>query len=172
MSDDAKAVARVKSLGVDDVDRLCALAAEIWRAHYPGIISMAQIEYMLQQRYDPAAVRAELARGDLWWDQLLVKDRMVGFASYFLVPDAGEMKLDKLYVHPDHQRKGYGSMLLDRAVTIARAYGCRTLALAVNKRNRQAIAAYEKNGFEIRAAVVKDIGNGFMMDDYLMVRRV
>ena len=165
-------MARVASLGAGDVDRLCALAAEIWRAHYPGIISTAQIEYMLAQRYDPATVRAELARGDLWWDQLLVEDRMVGFASYFLVPDAGEMKLDKLYVHPDHQRKGYGSMLLDRAITIARAYGCKTLALAVNKRNRHAIAAYEKNGFETRAAVVKEIGNGFVMDDYLMAKSV
>ena len=151
---------------------MCALAAEIWHAHYPAIISVAQIEYMLAQRYDPAIVRDELRRGDLWWDQLLVGGRMTGFSSYFRTGNANEMKLDKLYVHHDHHRRGYGGMLLDRVVTIARAYGCETLVLAVNKSNRNAICVYEKHGFEITGKVVKDIGGGFVMDDYLMTRHV
>ena len=163
---------RIAALATEDVEELCRLAAEIWRAHYPAIISVAQIEYMLAQRYNPAVVREELPRGDLWWDKLLVDGRMTGFASYFMTRVPGEMKLDKLYVHQDHQRKGYGGMLLDRAVTIARTYGCESLVLAVNKQNRDAIAAYEKNGFEIVDAVVKDIGGGFVMDDYIMCKRV
>ncbi len=57
---------RIRSLAPADVAALCALAAEIWHAHYPAIISVAQIEYMLTQRYDPAIVRDELRRGDLW----------------------------------------------------------------------------------------------------------
>ena len=163
---------RIAPLTTADAGFLCALAGEIWRRHYPDIISPAQIEYMLGQRYDPAVVRAELQRRDLWWDQLLVDDRMIGFASYFLTGNAGEMKLDKLYVHYDQQRKGYGGMLLDRAVTIARAYGCATLMLAVNKNNPIAIAAYVKYGFRVSASVVKDIGGGFVMDDYIMQKDV
>jgi GNAT superfamily N-acetyltransferase len=159
---------RITALTAGDIDALCALAAEIWRAHYPAIISSAQIEYMLAQRYNAAAVRDELARGDVWWDKLLVNDRMVGFASYFLLHSARAMKLDKLYVHPAHQRGGYGRMLLDRAVTMARAYGCDALVLAVNKRNEGALAAYAKHGFAIVESVVKDIGGGFVMDDYVM----
>ena len=155
-----------------DVERLAALAGEIWRTHYPGIISAAQIEYMLGQRYSPDAVRAELQRRDLWWDLLLVGGRMTGFASYFLTGNAGEIKLDKLYVDHDHQRRGYGAMLLDRAVTIARAYGVGTIVLAVNKHNGNAIAAYLKYGFRIAESVVKDIGDGFVMDDYVMTKDV
>ncbi len=165
---------RVRIAPVDgaDVGPLCALAGQIWRSHYAGIISQAQIEYMLEQRYTPELLRAELQRGDLWWDQLLVNDRMSGFASYLLTREPGEMKLDKLYVDQAHQRKGYGGMLLDRAVTIARAYGCGKLMLTVNKNNRTAIAAYEKYGFNSVGAVVKDIGEGFVMDDYIMVKTV
>ncbi|MBI4192683.1 MAG: GNAT family N-acetyltransferase [Betaproteobacteria bacterium] len=163
---------RVAPLAVGDVDRLCALAAEIWHRHYPAIISAAQIEYMLRQRYDPGTVREELQRKDLWWDQLLVDGEITGFASYFLTGNAGEMKLDKLYVHHDHQRKGYGGMLLDRALGIARAYGCDTLTLAVNKNNRNAIAAYRKYGFHIAESVAKDIGSGFVMDDYVMTKSI
>jgi ribosomal protein S18 acetylase RimI-like enzyme len=42
----------------------------------------------------------------------------------------------------------------------------------VNKRNRNAIAAYEKYGFRIVDSVVKDIGGGFVMDDYIMSKDV
>jgi ribosomal protein S18 acetylase RimI-like enzyme len=71
-------------------------------------------------------------------------------------------------VHYDHQRKGYGGMLLERALAIARGHDCATLMLAVNKHNRNAIAAYNKYGFRIAESVVKDIGGGFVMDDYIM----
>ncbi len=169
---EAATTVRVAPLAVADIERLIALAGEIWRRHYADIISAAQIEYMLKQRYTAEALREELQRKDLWWDQLLVDARMAGFASYFLTRNAGEMKLDKLYVHHDHQRKGYGGMLLDRALTIARAYGCDTLMLAVNKHNRNAIAAYEKHGFWIAESVVTDIGGGFVMDDYVMMKDV
>ena len=171
MTVDATSV-RITALTAADVDELVALAASIWRAHYDAIISAAQIEYMLAQRYNPAVVRAELERGDIWWDKLLVNGRMAGFASYFLQHNENAMKLDKLYVHPDHHRRGYGRMLIDRAVTIARAYGCTTLTLAVNKRNKAAIAAYEKHGFAITGSVVKDIGGGFVMDDFVMSEHV
>ena len=162
----------VKRVAREDVAAVAALAREIWYAHYAAIISEAQIEYMLAQRYDPEIIRAELARGDVWWDKLLVEGRMAGFASCFLTGNAGEMKLDKLYVHHDHQRKGGGGMLLDRVLGIARAYGCTTLMLAVNKHNATAIAAYRKYGFRIAEATVTDIGGGFVMDDYIMVKDV
>lgn len=163
---------RITALTEADVDSLCALAGEIWRHHYADIIGAAQIEYMLDQRYSPAVVRAELLRGDLWWDRLLVDSKMTGFASYFLTGKAGEMKLDKLYVHQDRQRRGYGRMLLDRAITIARAYGCESIVLAVNKNNRNALAAYAKYGFRVAESAVKDIGGGFVMDDYILRKDV
>jgi len=151
-----------------NVERICELAAEIWWQHYPDIIGPGQIEYMLKQRYAPAVVRAELRRRDLWWDKLLANGRIIGFASYFLSDRRGEMKLDKLYVHPGFQRRGYGGMLIRRASSRAREEGCSGLILAVNKHNRHAIAAYLKHGFRVREAAVKEIGGGYIMDDYIM----
>lgn len=162
----------IEPLAADDVERLAALAREIWYAHYPAIISVAQIEYMLAERYDAAVVLAELRRDGVWWDKLTVGGDMAGFASYFLTGIRGEMKLDKLYVHPRLQRRGYGGMMIGRACAVARSRGCSRLVLAVNKNNRSAIAAYLKHGFRIADAVVKDIGGGFVMDDYVMVKPV
>jgi ribosomal protein S18 acetylase RimI-like enzyme len=97
---------------------------------------------------------------------------MAGFASYFLTGIAGEMKLDKLYVHPRLQRRGYGGMMIERACEVAYSRCCSRLVLAVNKNNRGAIAAYLKHGFSVGDAVVKDIGGGFIMDDYIMEKPV
>jgi ribosomal protein S18 acetylase RimI-like enzyme len=171
MSENARA-ARIEPLAAEDTGRLYALAREIWYAHYPAIISVAQIEYMLEERYNAGVVLAELRRDGLWWDKLLVAGEMAGFASYFLAAGAGEMKLDKLYVHPRLHRRGYGGMMIDRACEVARSRGCSRLVLAVNKNNRSAIAAYLKHGFHIGESVVKDIGGGFVMDDYIMVKPV
>jgi len=164
--------ARIEPLVEADIEPVAALAREVWYDHYPGIITAAQIEYMLKQRYDPAVVRAELARDDVWWDKLLVEGELVAFASYFITGEPGEMKLDKLYVGTRGQRRGYGGMLIARAVDVARGRGCNRLTLAVNKRNHSAIAAYLKHGFRVAGAVVKDIGDGFVMDDYLMEKAI
>ena len=164
--------ALIEPLAAQDVEQLAALAREIWYAHYPAIISMAQIEYMLEERYNAGVVRAELRRDDLWWDKLIVGGAMAGFASYFLTGVPGEMKLDKLYVHPRLQRCGYGGKMVERACAVARTRGCSRLLLAVNRNNRSAIAAYLKHGFRVADSVVKDIGRGFVMDDYIMVKPV
>jgi len=42
----------------------------------------------------------------------------------------------------------------------------------VNKRNAKAIAAYQRNGFVIADSVVTDIGHGFVMDDFIMTKKL
>ena len=78
---DASGGVRIEPLVEADIGPLVALAGEIWRAHYPGIVDPAQIEYMLAQRYEPRLIRAELGRGDVWWDKLMVGDEMAGFVT-------------------------------------------------------------------------------------------
>ena len=162
----------IRAMAEADIEVVGALAREIWRAHYPGIISAAQIEYMLDERYSPAVLRTEVGKQGLWWDLLLRAGVIRAFSSYFRTDRPDEMKLDKLYVHPDCQRRGYGGRLIDRAVDCARAQRCSRLILAVNKGNANALAAYRKHGFQIESAVVKEIGGGFVMDDYVMVRNL
>ena len=158
----------IAPLTSESVAALCRLAAEIWRYHYPPIIGVAQTEYMLAQRYAPEVILAELAGGDIWWDTLSEEGEMLAFASSFRADRPGEIKLDKLYVHPQRQRMGYGGALLEHTCERAARLGLRKVVLAVNKRNVIAIAAYKKHGFNIREAVVKNIGGGFVMDDYVM----
>ena len=164
-----KAEAVIAPATSEHLPEIAALAAIIWRAHYPGIISDEQIEYMLARMYDVEAMRHELASG-IAYDRLLVDGTLRAFASYGPVADACEVKLHKLYVHPECQRQGFGAMLLRHVESVTHSRGFSRLVLAVNKKNEKAIAAYRKNGFTTRESVVNDIGGGFVMDDYVMVK--
>lgn len=143
------------------------LAEVVWRSHYPGIISDAQITYMLGRMYDLDVLRHELENG-MCYLCLFAGTELAAFSAHG--PVGNEMKLHKLYVDPAHQRKGFGSLLLQQVEADSRARGFRTLILGVNKANHKAIAAYHKNGFNIRESVVVDIGQGFVMDDYVMAK--
>ena len=160
---------RIRPLQPGDIEALTQLARRIWHAHYPGIITSAQIEYMLEQRYRPELVHDELGRDDVWWELATVQDHPVGFSSCLLTDEPGEMKLDKLYVDPARHGTGVGTQLLQSVRTRARSLQCGRLVLAVNKHNASAIAAYRRWGFRVERSMVTDIGAGFVMDDYFMV---
>jgi GNAT superfamily N-acetyltransferase len=153
-----------------DLPALAELAGVIWRACYPGIISRDQIEFMLARMYAPATLRDEILSQGIHFYRLLVGGRFGGFGSIGPTDNLGMMKLHKLYLLPELQGCGLGSLLLQHCAAEARRLGARRLILAVNKRNSSAIAAYRRNGFEIAESVVTDIGGGFVMDDYIMGR--
>ena len=155
-----------------DIAEVVELARAIWYQHYPDIISVEQIEYMLGQRYHPDLIRAQIASARAWWDKLVVDGAMVAFSSCELSDHPGEMKLDKLYVRYDLRRHGYGSRLISNAEQRARAAGCTQLRLQVNRNNRSAVDAYRRNGFTVAEEAKFDIGNGFYMDDYVMAKAV
>jgi GNAT superfamily N-acetyltransferase len=159
----------VRAAESEDIPMLISLARTIWHAHYPAIITPAQIEYMLGQRYRTEVIEAELQRSDLWWEIATVQGEAAGFSSCLLTAAPGEMKLDKLYVLAERQGQGVGRALLESVRARARRLDCTRIILAVNKRNASAIAAYRSWGFAIEHAMVNDIGGGFVMDDYQMV---
>lgn len=159
---------RIAPLQADQADTLAGLARTIWQRHYPGIISQAQIDYMLHQRYRPETIRQQLSQPGGWWDAAYFQTGMIGFCHAF--PDTGpdRVKLDKLYVHPDHQRHGTGAALLAQVEVRTRTQSRSVIHLHANKRNQVALAAYRKYGFNIVGEVITAIGGGFVMDDYVL----
>ena len=161
----------IRPLAPDEVEAVSALARVVWQATYPALISLAQIEFMLADRYAAERIRAQL--GDprhAWWGAH-AGEVLAGFAHASLGNSklgGADAKLDKLYVHPASQRHGIGSALLAAVQGWARTQQARRLWLQVNRGNAPAIAAYRKQGFRIVESRVFDIGNGFVMDDHVM----
>ena len=153
-----------------DIPLLRDLAQRIWRECYPGIITPEQIEFMLGWMYSEEEIRRQLA-AKIPWEVAELDGVPVGYHSWQREDD-GRVKISKLYVLPQHQRRGFGRRMLEHICEHARTIGAHAVWLQVNKRNERAIAAYLKAGFHIEKEAVFDIGGGFVMDDYLMARAV
>ncbi|MDH3787045.1 MAG: ribosomal protein S18-alanine N-acetyltransferase [Xanthomonadales bacterium] len=64
---------------------------------------------------------------------------------------AGENHLLNLCVAPEQQGKGYGSILLDHAIRLARQQDCFCIFLEVRPSNPAGIRLYRRNGFSVVA---------------------
>jgi len=159
----------IEPLQADEIDTLIPLAARIWHAHYPSIITVEQIDYMLERGYSRPVIEDEMNNGGVIWLTIKSDGVMIGFAAFG--PYAPQvMKLHKLYLLPEEHGRGIGAQALTEVERIARANGTTRLVLNVNKHNTKAIAAYQRAGWTVAETVVVDIGNGFVMDDYVMAK--
>jgi ribosomal protein S18 acetylase RimI-like enzyme len=147
------------------------LARQIWHRHYPSILSVAQIEYMLDRGYSHEALLRFVEERDAGLALAGTRGDVIGFAAWYRV-DATTSKLDKLYVLPQHHRLGIGRALIEHVGVHAKTAGSGSLTLNVNRGNALAIRAYERCGFTIRAQGDFPIGGGFVMEDFIMVRKL
>ena len=151
-----------------DIPVIAALADKIWRAHYPDIITLEQIEYMLDMMYSADALDKGMDEGQKF---LLaeVDNRPVGYLSYS-TKDGKNFYIHKLYVDVILHRKGIGNDLL--AYMLKQLPDAETIELAVNRINYKAVNFYFRQGFTIKYSFDLEIGEGYYMNDYLMVKVV
>ena len=173
------AAATLTPITEPDFTVLRELAGTIWRQHYAGIISAAQIEYMLAGRFTDEALRKHMQAADRWLELLRVSGTPVGYCGYELAeidsdssePSPTAMKLGQLYVLESHRGMGLGRFMLGHIESRASELGREIIWLQVNKENTGAIEFYRAAGFEVVREAVFDIGGGFVMDDYVMAMR-
>ena len=161
----------LEPLTIADIPQIAPLAARIWRLHYTPIAGAEQVEYMLRQRYGVDDLMHSISAPDRWFEVLRVSGTIVGFLRCTQKSGA-EMKLEEIYLLDSQRGRGYGKMMLRRAETIAREHGCNRLTLTVNKRNASSIAVYLHEGFVNSGSIVFEIGNGFVMDDFIMEKKI
>lgn len=148
-----------------DLETVAKLAEKIWSRTYKEILSQEQMAYMLEMMYDLSVTTREVMDG-VRFELICDGEKPIGFISYGPYAD-GVAKLHKLYLDYNYHGKGIGSMALRHVIGETRAAGYKFLRLNVNKQNKDAIRAYERNGFKLYEKVKVDIGGGFYMDDYI-----
>jgi GNAT superfamily N-acetyltransferase len=163
---------RLDPLTEQDFDTVARLADTIWRGHYGTMISMTQIDYMLDGRYTAENLRRYIDSDVRWMRVLWVDGEAAGYCSWSLGANPDEVKLEQLYLLPEHKGKGLGGLMMRAVEDACRTLGRPVLYLTVNKGNVDSIAIYRKSGFEVREEAVFDIGNGYVMDDYVMAKRM
>lgn len=152
----------------EEAPAIAALAAWIWPTAYGSILPPGQIDYMLAWMYDADRLAADMRSGTSFrWIEW--EEKRVGFLAYGPAEADGSCQLHKFYLLPDAQGRGLGSAAMSALLSEIRALGARICRLRVNRHN-PAVGFYKKHGFFIETEDCLDIGGGFVMDDYVMVR--
>jgi GNAT superfamily N-acetyltransferase len=176
---------------VHDVTKLANLAHEIWFEYWPERIGIDQTRYMVNKFQSEDALRHAIKSEG--YEYYFVEDeqgKTVGYtgiacerfsedpanpkarehSSAITDKFADRLFISKIYLLKEERGKHYASQIIAKLAEYAQDQHLLGMYLTVNKENTLGIRAYEGNGFEIISAEASDIGEGFIMDDYIMAR--
>ena len=149
-----------------------ALAETIWPVCYKDILSVEQIDYMMDMMYSESVISQEISEG-VHYSFVEVEGVIAGYLAWGPWHSVeGTAKLHKLYLLSEKQGRGIGSCAIELVKEAVRSAGCSRLRLNVNRQNAHAIKCYTSNGFTMVQLENNDIGNGFFMTDYVMETKI
>ena len=159
---------KFKKATIDDVNLIAQLADSIWRKHYISIITMEQIDYMLNMMYSAESLTKQMNEGH---EFTVVYDgvKPIGYIS-LSTNDGKNYFLHKFYIEVGDQGKGVGSKLFTHV--LEQMPNAESIELCVNRENFKTVNFYFKHNFVIKKIINQDIGNGFYMNDFVMIKMV
>lgn len=150
----------------EEIKSLARLAKEIWFEYWGIILTIEQIEYMVEKFQSETAIENQYKNEKYTYWFMNNDGKNIGY--FGLSEREKYLFLSKLYIIKDYRGKGIGHKAFDKIKEIAKEKNYKFIRLTVNKYNSNTIAAYKKWDFKIIDSVVTDIGSGFVMDDYIM----
>ena len=149
-----------------------AIAAAVWPIAYGAILSKEQLDYMMEMMYSVSALQEQANENNHHFIVATDDEIPVGFASFeFNCNETSKTKIHKIYILSKQQHKGIGKLLIDYITNEAAQNKQSGLLLNVNK-NNVAQHFYKKLGFSVFYEEVIAIGNGYVMDDYVMEKSI
>ena len=146
--------------------RTAEMAIDIWHECFEGVISDEQIDYMLENFQSFAAIKKQVGSENYEYYNFVLDGTRIGYFAVAAKPD-NTMMLSKLYMYKEYRGNGYASKAFEFIKDLARQKGCKSIWLTVNRHNYGAMKVYEAFGMKVIREQVTDIGNGFVMDDYV-----
>ncbi|HEY2720741.1 MAG TPA: GNAT family N-acetyltransferase [Chitinophagaceae bacterium] len=160
---------KIRKANRNDIALIRELCYKVWPQTYATILSQERIDYMLELIYSHSSLEKQMENGSQFIF-VYEDEEPVGFAAYF-EKGPSVYKLDKIYILPSRQGKGTGKFMIDYIINDIKGKGAQSLQLQVQRQNK-ARGFYEKLGFVVLCAKDFDIGNGFVMDDYIMEKKL
>ena len=158
---------KLTALKTEQLPIVIDLTKKIWPVAYGEILSKAQLDYMIDKFYNETALRELIQKGHVFYVAQDDNGKDVGFVSYEINSEPNKTKIHKIYVLPETQGTGLGRQFFELVKEKAIENNQKAIFLNVNKYNN-AIHFYMKLGFTKVKDEVIDIGNGYVMDDYVM----
>jgi ribosomal protein S18 acetylase RimI-like enzyme len=134
-----------------DIDDLSDLAILTYKASFGHTFTQQDLDAHLSTHLTWEPFERMLAE-----DVVLVAeldDRLIGYTQFgdakSLSVNQDERELRRLYIHPESQNMGYGSALMEAALSHTDMRNARTIYLDVWEHNIGALRFYKRFGFEV-----------------------
>lgn len=152
-----------------DIETVVEVAKSIWEEHYTPIIGEQQVYYMLETFQSTTAITKQIENGYQYY--LINKDsNVVGYMAINI--DKEEMFLSKLYLKKECRGQGLSKEALQFLNEKCLNENVTSIYLTCNKYNSNTLQAYQHLGFKVVDEAVSDIGNGYVMDDYILRKEI
>lgn len=161
--------ADITRLKPENIDAIVDLAKSLWHEHYTPIIGKGQVEYMLEKFQSHQAIKYQMEQGYQYY-QVTTEAQLLGYFS-IQMRENESLFISKFYLDKGTRGKGIGKQMLCFIEDLANSRDCKTIDLTVNKCN-SAYKIYLKLGFINQGSAKFDIGNDYVMDDYLMSKNL
>jgi len=155
----------------EEIAEVARLAAEIWHEYYVSIITIDQIAYMVQ-KYQSVEAISDQIRQQGYEYYLIHRNDKVRIGYIAVRQEEEKLFLSKLYIGKEHRGQGYASRSFAFLDELCKNRNLSHIWLTVNRYNESSISVYANKGFRIVREQIADIGNGFVMDDYVMEKEI
>jgi ribosomal protein S18 acetylase RimI-like enzyme len=163
-----------------DIDTLTFLAQTTFRQKWLPIDGDVLIEQYIAENMQVQHIQEAINAQNIKFFLAFHKEVAVGYMkivfdyipSDFSYLGNSFIQIEKLYLLDTAQRLKLGSQLLEKALEFAQEKNYDTLWLGVWNKNHQAIAFYEKFGFEKAGDWFFKMGDKICDDEWLMVKHI
>lgn len=157
----------IRALKQDELSIVHEIAHATWPDTFKDILSQEQIQYMLNWMYDLKQLENQFNQGHQFYVAVL-EGNSVGFIGIEPnYPEKGITKIHKIYILPNQQGTGIGKKLIEYVKELSIQSEMEGLLLNVNRFNK-AVDFYKAIGFNILFEENIDIGDGYLMEDFVM----
>ena len=147
---------------------LSETANTVWHEAYKNIISLNQIDYMVE-KFQSFNSLVKAINKDIYY---LIKDNNIVIGYIGLHEEDNKMFLSKLYILKEYRGKQVASKTFEFIEHLSRNRKLKSIWLTVNRNNKHAIDIYKHKGFVVTKTQITDIGNGFVMDDFVFEKKI
>jgi len=156
----------------NDIPIIQDIAYGTWPSTFAEILSKQQIEYMLEMMYSTPSLLEQIQIKKHHFFLAKEDEVALGFISVELhYKNQPAAKIHKIYILPTAQGKGIGKILMCKADELAQEYNQKSISLNVNRFNK-ALVFYEKLGYRITQTEDIEIGNGYLMEDFVLEKQL
>lgn len=148
----------IRQARVADADEISQVAWCTWHTTYENSISSVNRQQFLERAYTPGALKVAIEQDSGWFYVATFSGKVVGYAQLVERSDT-QWDLIRLYVHPDHQRRGLGQGFLQVGARAMKAEGGEFCYASVETENKSARAFYQRFGFQEYRDFARFLGN-------------